>query len=256
MATVDNSTVASTTSIQSDTSETAAAATQHELTPAEAALTRLASTTTEPASPKAVAAETVVDDCYSSSAAQPLNRRHSLPASLALNNFLFFWNGGEVNPHSNDPAGTSQQAQHSEASDLLEQSGDNSTSREHLGAIRSSSAGRDTSGVSGSSGNVNRHRYGHRHTKSAHLNQPVIVKTYEPPPPSTGMESSSLPKVKLSFIFVSVLRITDERTQDWQKNRVELPSVESFSFSGILKSVEPQGVFRLSIHYEYVLIKR
>ncbi|RPA87074.1 hypothetical protein BJ508DRAFT_320965 [Ascobolus immersus RN42] len=236
MATVDNSTVAP-TKVATQSNDDGPKETQHELTAAEAALSRIASTSTAELAPPSAAETGVsnVDHSHSSSSflPPPLLRRHSLPAHLLVNNILSFWNGGDGHSDNLDTAGGpsqinnhhhhhQQQQQAADHSYSLEQSADNSRSRDHLEpGARSSSAGRDTSGVSGSSSNVNRHRYGHRHTKSAQLNQPVIVKTYNPPAESNEMGSGSIPK-------------------DWQKNRVELPSVDSFSFSSILKSVEPQ----------------
>jgi len=65
----------------------------------------------------------------------------------------------------------------------------------------------------------NRHRYGHRHTRSEILDQPVIVKSYNPGPTTPRAEA-----------------ILEEEDPELLK----LPSIDSFSFEGILKSVEPE----------------
>ncbi|KAI5854183.1 hypothetical protein BZA05DRAFT_371346 [Tricharina praecox] len=62
----------------------------------------------------------------------------------------------------------------------------------------------------------NRHRYGHRHTRSE-WDQPVIVKSYSPPREDL-----------LDEVF-------DEDEMD-----TPLPSVDDFSWDGILKAVEPE----------------
>jgi len=82
-------------------------------------------------------------------------------------------------------------------------------------AVNGSVGGGDAGGNIG----VNRHRYGHRHTRSeAGYNMPVVVRSYRPAP--------SLP--------------VEERIDEEDAVDLPLPTIEDFSFDGILKAVDPE----------------
>lgn len=107
-----------------------------------------------------------------------LTRRHSLPTST----FLSLW--------STENASRQQQQQHRNGPAIIDNSPSSPTHyvrpEQQQGRNRSSSLSGATllNGINGSADGIggNRHRYGHRHTRSAAnvVDRPVIVKSYNP----------------------------------------------------------------------------
>ena len=99
-----------------------------------------------------------------------LTRRHSLPASYHLSTFLSFFNqNGADSTH--------------ESSNVNEAHNSSRTPPQVNTIITRHTRSATASGLVGQTtprSNVNRHRYGHRHTRSV-VNQPVVVRTYNPP---------------------------------------------------------------------------
>lgn len=100
-----------------------------------------------------------------------LTRRHSLPASYHLSNFLSFFSQNPADDTHDGP--NVNEAQSTSKAPLQ---ANTNTTRHTRSATASNLAGHTSTGSS-----VNRHRYGHRHTRSAVLDQPVVVRTYNPP---------------------------------------------------------------------------
>lgn len=98
-----------------------------------------------------------------------LTRRHSLPASYHLSNFLSFFNQNSDSTHESSNLNEAHVS-----SKTLPQVNANTT-RHARSATASGLVGQTTPRSS-----VNRHRYGHRHTRSV-VDQPVVVRTYNPP---------------------------------------------------------------------------
>jgi len=92
-----------------------------------------------------------------------LSRRHSLPANVALSGLLGFLS---QLPDRNDGRDAAAAALSGRRPRVIEHT-------------RSSSV-IVTRNSTGSEGAVNRHRYGHRHTRSEAYDQPIIVKNYNP----------------------------------------------------------------------------
>lgn len=102
-----------------------------------------------------------------------LTRRHSLPTSTALSHFLNIFNA----QNNNESEDSKDQAVTRTTPTSSGQPPINSHWQHSRSATVANIA--PSSAVPGSI--ENRHRYGHRHTKSAVLKQPVVVKTYQPP---------------------------------------------------------------------------
>ncbi|KAL7267427.1 hypothetical protein RUND412_009990 [Rhizina undulata] len=154
-----------------------------------------------------ITATTATEDAQSS--LLRLTRRHSLPTSATLTHFLSLWNNEEGGGHS-APIVTQQDCR---------ASGVASTAQiQHLRSASVSLGDRKSQQVAALTGN--RHRYGHRHTHSAAVDQPVIVKSYNPKP-NNGAMGSTVP-------------------EDDELEKVPLPPIDAFSFDGILKTIEPQ----------------
>lgn len=162
-----------------------------------------------------------------------LTRRHSVPASYVFNTFLALWNsnGGEGSSESNinNPH---QEYTRPGAGEPADSEGKNKSAvgpsetaidddQQHQQQNTSSSSSQKAS-----KGSVNRHRYGHRHNKSVALDQPVIVKAYDPKLDDERMNRHAL----------------DEDEYD----KIKLPPVDAFSFNGLMKAVKPQGIQLLS----------
>ncbi|KAF8460617.1 hypothetical protein BDZ91DRAFT_738819 [Kalaharituber pfeilii] len=140
-----------------------------------------------------------------------LTRRHSLPASYHLSNFLSFFSQNDLGsthggPNVNEARATPGPHSHT--------------------ATTRTVADSDPAGQAPTSSSVNRHRYGHRHTRSAVLDQPVVVRTYNPP---------ATPRLPTRAGMMNPAIYEEEDTQ-----RVELPPIEAFSFDGILKAINPE----------------
>lgn len=98
-----------------------------------------------------------------------------------------------------------------------------------------------------SSGNVNRHRYGHRHTRSevydSRTNNPtpttpiVVVKRYTP---SKQEEQRRVHRGLVRRMLKAVTGADDELWDD-DEDDVQLPAIGEFEWAGILRSVEPEG---------------
>ncbi|PWW72771.1 hypothetical protein C7212DRAFT_223356 [Tuber magnatum] len=168
-------------------------------------------------SPDSFDAPTITTEAQSS--LLRISRRHSLPASTTFSNFFSLWG------NDNDPAAPPGRDHYDHQNNVNQQQrrpGSNGTPRIVNG---------NGSGVGG-----NRHRYGHRHTRSAVVDQPVIVKSYNPGPASSSIASP--------------VREEDDL------EKLVLPSIDSFSFDGILKSIEPEvtsalnAVSRLCTEYQ------
>ncbi|KAF8252993.1 hypothetical protein K440DRAFT_576857 [Wilcoxina mikolae CBS 423.85] len=149
-----------------------------------------------------------------------LSRRHSLPANVALSGLLGFLS---QLPDRNDGRDAAAAALSGRRPRVIEHT-------------RSSSV-IVTRNSTGSEGAINRHRYGHRHTRSEAYDQPIIVKNYNPGTTAPAPQP-----------------IEEEDEMD-----VQLPSLGDFSFDGILKAVEPQvnaaldGVTELCTKYQETL---
>ncbi|RPB27009.1 hypothetical protein L211DRAFT_865926 [Terfezia boudieri ATCC MYA-4762] len=144
-----------------------------------------------------------------------LTRRHSLPASYHLSNFLSFFSQNGVN--STHESSNVNEAHNSSGTPPQVNA---NTTRHTRSATASGLVGQTTPRSS-----VNRYRYGHRHTRSV-VDQPVVVRTYNPPatlrvPARAGMMNPAI--------------FEEEETQ-----RIELPPIEAFSFDGILKAINPE----------------
>lgn len=131
-----------------------------------------------------------------------LTRRHSLPTST----FLSLWSTENV---------TRQQQQHRNNSAIIDDSPSSPTHYvrpEQQGRDRSSSLSGATllNGISGSVDGIggNRHRYGHRHTRSAAnvVDRPVIVKSYNPEA-AVSRNASPIREVCLSISPTSLLPV-------------------------------------------------
>ncbi|KAG0123964.1 hypothetical protein HOY82DRAFT_209783 [Tuber indicum] len=138
-----------------------------------------------------------------------ISRRHSLPASTTFSNIFSLWG------NDNDPAAPPGRDHYNHQNNVNQRQQQPSSN----GAPRIVNG--NGSGVGG-----NRHRYGHRHTRSAVVDQPVIVKSYNPGPASSSIASP----------------IHEEDDPE----KLVLPSIDSFSFDGILKSIEPEVTGALS----------
>ncbi|KAI5799276.1 hypothetical protein DFH27DRAFT_611662 [Peziza echinospora] len=149
---------------------------------------------------------------------QPLTRRHSLPASYHLSNFLSFFN-------HNDAGGSEVSATNAQAKASPGPPQDAAHNTPPTQATAPTAAPAPTSPPV-NSGSVNRHRYGHRHTRSAVLDQPVVVRTYNPP---------ATPRASARAGMMNPAIYEEEEAQ-----RVELPPIEAFSLDGILKAINPE----------------
>ncbi|KAI5780836.1 hypothetical protein EDC01DRAFT_667396 [Geopyxis carbonaria] len=158
-----------------------------------------------------------------------LSRRHSLPASAAgVSGILSFWaqNSNNSNNHSEGVGGIP-----------IHGNGQSPVvvpyRRPNLHMRSSSVLVNGTVPVNGGVGSNGHHR-GHRHTRSENLDQPVIVKSYNPDPAAP-----------------CAVPIEEEEDDDCQ-----LPSIDDFSFDGILKAVDPEvtraldGVSELCSKYQ------
>ncbi|KAF8425486.1 hypothetical protein EV426DRAFT_663140 [Tirmania nivea] len=144
-----------------------------------------------------------------------LTRRHSLPASYHLSNFLsFFSQNGAESTHE------SSNVNEAHDSSRTPPQVNTNTTRHTRSATASGLIGQATPRSS-----VNRHRYGHRHTRSV-VDQPVVVRTYNPPPTL---------RVPTRAGMMNPAIFEEEETQ-----RIELPPIEAFSFDGILKAINPE----------------
>lgn len=129
-----------------------------------------------------------------------LTRRHSLPASTTFSTFLSLWSAENANRENRERSNSST------ANDVHPGIANNTSSnnRHH----RSASISGDTLLNGSSNGNGalggNRHRYGHRHTRSAVVDTPVIVKSYNPGP-AVSRNASPLHEVCLSSLLPSRL---------------------------------------------------
>lgn len=101
-----------------------------------------------------------------------LTRRHSLPASYHLSSFLSLFNTGS----SSERAPITSNVDESQSNPQQAQPQIDVNTRHSRSATVSSPTGQPASATS-----VNRHRYGHQHNRSVVLDQPVVVRTYNPP---------------------------------------------------------------------------
>jgi hypothetical protein len=138
-----------------------------------------------------------------------LNRRHSLPTSGLLSGF-FRHGQGEHDTFTSAAAAANQSDTHTRSASVV------------VSAV--------------ADGVGNRHRYGHRHTRSEAYNQPIIVKNYNP-----------------------AARVQMEDLGDAGDEDVQLPGIQDFSWGCILKAVDPQvnaaldGVNELCSKYQSTL---
>ena len=76
------------------------------------------------------------------------------------------------------------------------------------------------------------------------MDQPVVVRTYNPPvtpgfPTRVGMMNPSIFEVCSTHLSTTFANWAQER----EVQRVELPPIEAFSFDGILRAVNPEGIY-------------
>ena len=116
----------------------------------------------------------------------PPVRRHSLPASYHLSTFLSFFAHNDTEnansianvnrPKAKTPPAQPPQKQQGNSIEQQQQQQQQQQQRSNHTPVPCAT------GQTLVASSVNRHRYGHRHTKSAAvLDQPVIVRTYNPP---------------------------------------------------------------------------
>lgn len=171
-----------------------------------------------------------------------LTRRHSLPASYHLSNFLSFFNTGS----SSERAPISSNVHESQSNPQPAQPQiDISTTRHSRSATVSSQPASATS--------VNRHRYGHQQNKSVVLDQPVVVRTYNPPatpgfPTRAGMMNPAIFEVCSTSLPAASAHWAQER----EVQRIELPPIEAFSFDGIVRAVNPEGMPPVPRPHNYI----
>ena len=86
----------------------------------------------------------------------------------------------------------------------------------------------------------NRHRYGHRHTRSEAYGRPiVVVKSYTPPP------SATLERDRSGIVGRMMRAVTGRGAgvgrADDDDDTLALPGVGEFAWAGILRAVQPEG---------------
>ena len=135
-------------------------------------------------SPDSFDAPTITTEAQSS--LLRISRRHSLPASTTFSNIFSLWG------NDNDPAAPTGRDHYNHQNNVNQQQQQQQQPSLN-GAPRIVNG--NGSGVGG-----NRHRYGHRHTRSAVVDQPVIVKSYNPGPASSSI-ASPIHEVRSIFVL-------------------------------------------------------